>query len=127
VLWLDPTNPDTFPAGLVDAVVVVETTGQGDARGGGGKERSTTTSTEERLRAQMRADALEPLDDDENLPILRAAADSNEPPSLSLPPERIEEAAQFLRLNVSYVAHSSAPPPLFPFPRISFSGTRLMT
>jgi len=96
VLWLDPTNLDTFPAGLVDAVVVVETTSQGDARG----RRGLATSTDERLRAQMRADALEPLeplDDDESLPKMKAA-DSDEP-SNSLPPERIEEATQFLRLN----------------------------
>jgi len=103
VLWLDPTNPDTFPAGLVDAVVV-ETTSQGDDARGGERLTSTTT-TEERLRAQMQADALEPLeplddDDDKNLPLPKLkAADSNEPSSPPLPPERIEEVAQFLNLN----------------------------
>jgi len=88
VLWLDPINPDTFPAGLWDAVVSTAAAPAWD----GGDERST----EARLREQMKADALEPLEDDDDAP---KNADLNG--ELHLPPKMIEEAAQFLRLNVS--------------------------
>ncbi|KAI0254315.1 hypothetical protein BJV78DRAFT_1274148 [Lactifluus subvellereus] len=81
VLWLDPTNPDSFPLGLED--VLAETT----AWDGG------DITTERKLRAQMRADALRPLDDGEDLP---RNTDSG---IGSWPPEMIDEAAQFLRLN----------------------------
>jgi hypothetical protein len=48
-----------------------------------------------RLRAQIRVDALRPLDDGEGLP---RSTDSGDDP---WPPETIDEAAQFLHLNVS--------------------------
>ncbi|KAI9510416.1 hypothetical protein F5148DRAFT_578661 [Russula earlei] len=108
VLWFDPTNPDAFPAGLAHAVLLEETAasaaaddeddeddegdGVRDRAWGSGSER--LTSTEERLRAQMRADALGPLDDDEE--ILPKDAGCGGP---SLPPATIKEAAGFFRLN----------------------------
>ena len=91
MLWLDPTNPDAFPDGLVDAMVE---TAAAAATEWGGSQRSK----EEQLRAQMRADALRPLGDDEvDLP---KTADASDSPA-SLPPRTIEDAAQFLRLDVS--------------------------
>jgi hypothetical protein len=98
VLWLDPTNPEVFPAGLADALFMAETaaaaTGADSAdRSGGGA--ATKYSMEERLRAQMRADALLPLDDNEDLP-KNADSSGTPPPS----PRTIDEAAQFLWLDV---------------------------
>jgi hypothetical protein len=69
---------------------------------GKGEERSL----EERLREQMRADALQPLDDDDGdvdddfgTSLLPKIADNHS--ESQLPPKWIEDAAQFLRLNVS--------------------------
>ncbi|KAI0003010.1 hypothetical protein BJV74DRAFT_730695, partial [Russula compacta] len=86
VLWLDPTNPDTFPANLVDAMIE-----RGIPAWAGGAERPT----EERLREQMQADALGPLGDNdgEDLP---KKADFGE---AFLSPEIVEEAAQFLHMD----------------------------
>ncbi|KAI0301781.1 hypothetical protein B0F90DRAFT_1816688 [Multifurca ochricompacta] len=82
VLWLDPTNPESFPAGFLDVLVETSAPAQlGDS------------SMEERLRVQMQFDALEPLDDGDDFP---NKADSKNTP---LAPETIDEAAQFLRLN----------------------------
>ena len=92
MLWLDPTNPDAFPDGLVDALV--ETAAAAAAAVAGGSQRSK----EEQLRAQMRADALQPLGDDEDLPPKTADASGSR---ASLPPRTIEDAAQFLQLDVS--------------------------
>jgi len=90
VLWLDPTNPDAFPDGLVEAMVEMAA----DAEWGGS---GSQGSKEERLRAQMQADALRPLGDDEDLPKKADASVAR----ASLPPRTIEDAAQFLRLDVS--------------------------
>ena len=110
VLWLDPINPDTFPAGLLDAVAAstaaataATATAATPAWSDKGKERSV----EERLREQMRADALQPLgnDDDVDDDVVVVAsspknADFNS--ESHLPPKWIEDAAQFLGLNVSH-------------------------
>ena len=111
VLWLDPINPDTFPAGLLDAVTASTTAAAATATtpppawSGKGEERSM----EERLREQMRADALQPLDDDDDdddavvddaVASLPKIADFNS--ESHLPPKWIEDAAQFLHLNVSH-------------------------
>ena len=53
------------------------------------------SSMEERLRMQMRADMLVPLDDDGILP------KNVDPKNAPWAPETIEEAALFLYLNVS--------------------------
>ena len=98
MLWLDPANPDAFPAGLVDAVDEM-VAGEWSEGGEDGR------SMKERLRAQMQADALRPLGDDDDQP---KNADSDPVP---LPSGTIQEAAQFLRLNVS-VRHSVSFPHL---------------
>ncbi|KAH8999353.1 hypothetical protein EDB92DRAFT_2100808 [Lactarius akahatsu] len=82
VFWLNPTNPESFPAGLMEALSeIVVPAWRGDG------------SIEERLRTQMQADMLVPLDDDRDPP---KDADLKTAPWA---PETIEEAAQFLRLN----------------------------
>ena len=102
-LWLDPINPDGFPAGLWDAVA---STAAAPAAGAAAVPAWGQRSTEERLREQMQADALQPLDDgdeDEDEDNNAAAAPKNADlnTELHLPPKMIEQAAQFLRLNVS--------------------------
>jgi hypothetical protein len=89
VLWLDPANPDAFPAGLVDGLNEMVAADEWSERDEGAQ------SMKERLWAQMQADALRPLGDDDDQP---KNADSEPVP---LPPGTIQEAAQFLRLNVS--------------------------
>jgi hypothetical protein len=110
VLWLDPINPDTFPTGLLDAVTASTAAATGTAAAttppawsGKGEERSM----EERLREQMRADALQPLDDDDDVDVLgdvlvSLPKNTDVNSESHLPPKWIEDAAQFLRLNVSH-------------------------
>jgi hypothetical protein len=105
VLWLDPINPDTFPAGLLDAVAAstaaaaATATATAPAWSDKGEERSI----EERLREQMRADALQPLvdDDDDVLVVASSPKNADFNSESHLPPKWIDDAAQFLRLNVS--------------------------
>lgn len=123
MLQLDPINPDTFPAGLWDAVAstaaATATAAAAPAWRGTGER-----SAEERLREQMRADALQPLDTDDDADDAAAARSPKNADFDSeshLPPRMIEEAAQFLRLNVSG-RDSSIRPRLMPLslPRASF-------
>ncbi|KAH9179950.1 hypothetical protein EDB89DRAFT_2217437 [Lactarius sanguifluus] len=82
--WLNPTNPESFPAGLMEALSeTVAPAWRGDG----------SISIEERLRTQMQADMLVPLDDDRDPP---KDADLKTAPWA---PETVEEAAQFLCLN----------------------------
>jgi len=82
VFWLNPTNTESFPPGLMDALVVsVAPSWLGES------------SMRERLRMQMQAEMLVPLDDDGDLP------KNVDPKSVPWAPETIEEAAQFLCLN----------------------------
>ena len=69
------------------------------------------SSMEQRLRTQMKADMLVPLDDDGNLP------KNADPKSAAWAPETIEEAAQFLYLNVSTCSF----PPSYKIDRGSFA------
>jgi hypothetical protein len=114
-LWLDPINPDTFPAGLLDAVTAsTAAAGAGatataitPAWSGEGEERSL----EERLREQMRADALQPLgddDDDDDDVVASSPKNADYNSESHLPPKWIEDATQFLRLNVSITYDPSA-------------------
>jgi hypothetical protein len=121
VLWLDPINPDSFPAGLLDAVTATTTaaaTTPPDWSGRKDEERSIIL--EEQLREQMRADALQPLDDDEDVGVDDDVVASSLPKNTDfdseshLPPKWIEDAAQFLRLNVS--THVRGCCPLLPRP-----------
>ena len=94
-MWLNPTNPDTFPEGFLDALDDPELVQL--------LERQRPHDTiEGRLRARMQADALQPLTN------LEEEGDVSEPKAnLSKTPyseEDIKEAAQFLRLSVSRAA-----------------------
>lgn len=99
VLWLDPINPDTFPAGLLDAVTA--STAAAAAAATTTPTRSEERSIEERLREQMRADALQPLDDGDDVAVASSPKNADCNSESHLPPKWIEDAAQFLRLNVS--------------------------
>ncbi|KAI0069009.1 hypothetical protein BV25DRAFT_1792352 [Artomyces pyxidatus] len=87
VLWLNPHSPESFPEGLLDALA--------DAISNGDLVLGPDVPLADRLRAQMRKDALQALSsslDD---------ADSTEKTAVSqaapISPEVIEEASQFLQ------------------------------
>ncbi|KAN0127040.1 RNA-binding domain containing protein [Russula decolorans] len=110
-LWLDPINPDTFPAGLLDAVAAstaaaTAATAAATAAPPAWSDKGEERSIEERLREQMRADALQPLgndDDDDDDGDGDGVASSPKNADFSsesdLPPKWIEDAAQFLGLK----------------------------
>ncbi|KAF7965993.1 hypothetical protein HWV62_40519 [Athelia sp. TMB] len=87
VLWLNPLDPGSFPQGLMEALTeraVPVAAERGLSR----------TTLQARMRQQMQADALRPLN----------TALDEDPPSELLSkeiftPETVDEAAQFLRLN----------------------------
>jgi hypothetical protein len=122
VLWLDPINPDTFPAGLLDAVSAsTAAAATATTWSGKGEERSI----EGRLREQMHADALQPLDnvdvDDVDDGVVASSPKNADFNSEShLPPQWIEDAAQFLCLNVSIHHHFTTRPRLLSPSRASF-------
>lgn len=96
MLWLDPNNPDTFPEGLLDALsdAALSLLHEHEASG---------ISMHDRLRAQMRADALQPvvsaLDDSDS-----TGSDAKKTALKDAPfsPEIVEEASRFLRASVRY-------------------------
>ncbi|KAA1466132.1 RNA-binding domain-containing protein [Dentipellis sp. KUC8613] len=87
VLWLNPDKPDSYPAGLLEALAERWTLVP-DARV------DPKISVQERLRSQMEADALQPLAD----------LDDDAPPKVKhvqesmFSPEQLEKAVQFLSL-----------------------------
>jgi hypothetical protein len=93
VLWLNPNNPDTFPPGLIDALTIhgntsIESERQGD-------------SMQSRLRKQMQADALQPINDDGDLvDVQEVKMKSSVLAENNYSVELLEEATQFLRLQV---------------------------
>lgn len=99
VLWLNPTEADSIPKGLTDALLEY-TQGISPVPSGGANEAA-------RLRDQMRADALQPVtsDDDEN-----ALIDHKEMDKATwqedFPVETVEEAVYFFRLGVCRYALS---------------------
>ncbi len=96
VLWLSPEHPETFPEGLLDALddpVLVATI----------QRQRADHSLEGRLRAKMQADALRPLKsslDDVDADADAGDADKTELRKAPYSEEELEEALQFLRLNV---------------------------
>ncbi|KAI0346744.1 hypothetical protein BDW22DRAFT_1322252 [Trametopsis cervina] len=90
VLWLNPSNPDSFPEGLVDALEDPEVLFAL-------KRQQHDGGIEGRLRARMQADALQPLKSSlEEDGVDDAKADLNKTPYSE---EDLKEAAQFLRLG----------------------------
>lgn len=86
-LWLNLSNPNTFPPGLIDALslhggIIVPTEPHGD-------------SIQSRLRRQMQAESLQPLDADDDTPTAKPAISAVD----QFSPQCLEEAAQFLRLQ----------------------------
>ncbi|EPT03556.1 hypothetical protein FOMPIDRAFT_1040339 [Fomitopsis schrenkii] len=93
ILWLNPENPETFPEGLVDDLddpdLVASLARQ-----------KVGDTIEGRLKAKMRADALQPLaatleDDD-------AAPEKAELRKSPYSEEELQEARQFLNLNANH-------------------------
>ncbi|KAF5388203.1 hypothetical protein D9615_000228 [Tricholomella constricta] len=84
VLWLNPNISDSFPAGLLEALTL---------RGAAGLPHEYHGEPiQVRLRRQMQADALRPVDDSEGTTKDSALVEM-------FPSEVIEEAIQFLRLQ----------------------------
>ncbi|KAJ3504986.1 hypothetical protein NLJ89_g7652 [Agrocybe chaxingu] len=92
VLWLNPNNPNTFPAGLMDALANHSNLTVGSGHQG------NSDSIEDRLRKQMQADALYPLDNDDDG--LTAKMKSSVQGEEHFSSDVLEEATQFLRLQV---------------------------
>ncbi|KAF8076206.1 hypothetical protein FPV67DRAFT_1558720 [Lyophyllum atratum] len=90
VLWLNPNRADSFPPGLLDALTIHGAPGLPHAYQG--------EPVQVRLRRQMQADALQPLDASESA--VKDAALVK-----TFPPEIIEEAIQFLRLQAQDRLH----------------------
>ncbi|KAF8205135.1 hypothetical protein BJ912DRAFT_1018351 [Pholiota molesta] len=92
ILWLNPNNRDTFPAGLLEALTLhsnlpVIHERQGD-------------TIQNRLRKQMQVDALQPINDDDDLTEERPEnVKSSGAAEDQFSPELLEEATQFLRLQ----------------------------
>ncbi|KAI0049562.1 hypothetical protein FA95DRAFT_1488802 [Auriscalpium vulgare] len=82
VYWLNPTNTDTFPDGLLDALEIVPP--------------AANSTPAQQLRAQMRADALTSLEPDLDDPDATGGSANTE--VIQFTPETVEEAVQFLRL-----------------------------
>lgn len=100
MLWLDPSNPATFPEGLLDAL-------EGSLAAIASLKRGRADDTfEDRLRVRMRAEALRPLtslEDDEDAPVETKETARKTPYS----EEDVAEAEQFLRLPVrSFVSRA---------------------
>jgi hypothetical protein len=90
VFWLNPEASETFPPGLLDALeddayVLAPSVAR----------RRTQEDTEARLREQMRADALQPLDAEGDVVGLDKTQDA------SFSTETVEETKAFLRASVS--------------------------
>lgn len=99
VLWLNPENPDAFPEGLLDAL-------DDPALVTALQQQSRDDTIEGRLKAKMRADALQPLAtplgaDDDEADDDDATADPEKPDLRRSPysEEEVQEATQFLQLS----------------------------
>jgi len=85
VFWLNPQDPETFPSDLLEALTTDGNTSE-----------PLGVDEPERLRQQMKADALQPLNtlEDEDTPTVTKAD--------AWPPEVVEEARKFISANVCY-------------------------
>lgn len=92
ILWLNPQRPDSFPEGLTEALALRTNLVIHPERD---RERQRN-SVESRLRAQMRADALHSVEgDDDDIDTIIPPG-----PTQEFFTETLQEAVQFLRLNV---------------------------
>jgi hypothetical protein len=97
ILWLDPENAETFPRGLLDALeddalILARAVARKHAE----------DDIEARLRAQMRADALQPLDEIEENALLDArAAPKPTTEEDVFDAKAVDEAKDFLTKTVS--------------------------
>ena len=90
VLWLNPEDPNSFPPGLLDALL------EHGFVPSASEHRDKSLQT--RLRRQMQADALQQLHDDDNLAGQKVASGVE-----IFPSEFIGEAIQFLSLTVIFL------------------------
>ena len=99
-LWLNPNNENTFPPGLMDALTLHSNLSAGSLRPRQADPTATSISEAQRLRLQMQADALQPLhaEDDENSTSRDKATAVS--PLDQYSSDILEEATQFLRLQV---------------------------
>jgi len=88
VLWLNPNNPEAFPPGLIDALDDPEVLANL-------KQQHFDHSIEGRMRQKLKADALNPLDDDLDDP---DATSSSRDHLNEYSEEDLQEVTQFLRL-----------------------------
>ena len=88
VLWLNPNNPNTFPRGLLDTLY---NSGNLSAI-----VNNTEESVQSRLRKQMHADSLQPIDDEDPTTDAKSLISAED----QYTSEVLEEATQFLRLQV---------------------------
>jgi len=93
VLWLNPNNPNTFPQGLMDALY--NTGNPATIANDAGD------SIQSRLRKQMQADSLQPIDDAEPATNTKSLIPTED----QYGSEVLEEATQFLRLQAQDRLH----------------------
>jgi len=106
VLWLNPSNYNTFPPGLIEALA--------HHNSGVVFNEDAEDSIQTRLRKQMQADALQPVKNDDlgdeeeclstipgKTPAKQESSVPTENQKFSL--ETLEEATQFLRLQASFL------------------------
>lgn len=93
VLWLNPNNPNTFPQGLMDALY--NTGNPATVANDAGD------SMQSRLRRQMQADSLQPIDDEQPVTNTKSLIPSED----QFGSEALEEATQFLRLQAQDRLH----------------------
>lgn len=108
VLWLNPNNPETFPSGLIEALALHHEQYVRAATAG--------ETIQERLRKQMEADTLSTpterdieVEEDEDSGVRMTVpvnSDKDKKQAIELhqeyDPDFLEEAVQFLRLQVSW-------------------------
>ncbi|THV03276.1 hypothetical protein K435DRAFT_817274 [Dendrothele bispora CBS 962.96] len=102
VLWLNPGNPETLPPGLIDALSLHTTLDFSSLNHGYRGDREDKDVVATRLRQQIKSDALQSLDDDDDE--LQYDDDNdgkqNKDTAIeSFSDEMLEEVTQFLRLQ----------------------------
>lgn len=97
---LDPHNPETFPAELLDALETTLSANNGTGTG--------LDNVNERLKRQMQADALQPLASlisDDGLLEEEQQQPLNKLKKISLSDEVLEQANEYLKVPVRTMIH----------------------